>query len=76
MLADHKEVHAKRRSALNVEDHDKEEQEQDNAAEECDEIEDKESNIQLNSQQEFYNSSDKTAHSDNRLFLNAKMASK
>ena len=46
----HNEVHVKRRSILSVADPDEEDQEQDHVAEKCENIENKESNIQLKSQ--------------------------
>ena len=50
MPSDYKEVHAERRTTFSVVEPDEEEQEHNNVAEECDKIEDKESNSQLKSQ--------------------------
>ena len=69
VLADHKEVHIKRRSILSVADPEEEEQEHDHVAEQCDKNEDKESNIKLKSQREFSNLSDFSVYSANRFTM-------
>ena len=46
-LANHKEERVKSRTTLSVADHEEEEKEQDHVTEECNKIEDEESNIQL-----------------------------
>ena len=69
MLADDKEVYAKRRITLHVADPDKEGKESDHVAEEHDEIEDKESSAQIKSQREFTNSSDDASCPANRFVM-------
>ena len=69
MPADYNEAHVKRRSMLSIVDPEEEEQEHDHVAKQCDENENKESNIKFKSQREISNLSNDDVCSTNRFVM-------
>ena len=69
VTAEHKEVRVERRNTPSIVDPDKAQKEHDHVAEECDKIEDENSNVQLKSQREFNNLTCDAEHSTNGLAM-------